>query len=182
MKRNKIVFLIYDNNLYIYKNNKIEIMTLNTSVIKNGRLNNIKPIINALNKSKLLANSLFKVINDIIAVIYFGDYNEYEIKNIVNSFSEYGFDNIKMVDYGEVINNEDETFIITTNDNIYVLNGNKKVIISSSIYNLEYAKSKIIVDNNTLKIIDKNLIKQHYYVVDCLPNYLIKKFAKRNFY
>ncbi len=173
MKREKIVFLIYNETVYIKKNNKIDRIKIAKNIMKNGRINSINYLVSSLKKSKNVLSSFFKILSDEYTMIYFGNYNEYEINNIKNDFQNSGIEYIKLVDYKSLLNSkEDDIYIFFNNDYYYILSKNKKIILDKFDDVLRYSNSKIIVDQDTYNNFKKNLSKYRCYIIDNIVNYL----------
>ena len=173
LNKNKIYFLVYNDNIYIKKNKNIINIPLENNIIKNGRVNNVKKLISNLKKCKLVKDSFFKIISDSYVFIYFSNYNDYEINNIKNDFQDNGIERIKLVDYHKLI--KDESLILFSNGYYYVTVSNLKYITPNLDCITKYTNSKIIADKNSWVEMCKNGLKAPIYMVDNLPRYLLKR-------
>ncbi len=175
MKKNKILFMIYDSKVYIKKNNDIVFLPIDKDVISNGRINNIKKLIKTLKKSKLVLSSFFKIVNDYFVFIYFANYNNYELSNIKSYFKENGFENIELMDSIKLLTQDYIPFIMLNDNYYYIFDKNNKYVIPKEHDILKYANSKIISEENAYNSMSSNASLSQCFIVDSLPNYIFKK-------
>ena len=167
MKKNRIVFLIYNDYLYIKKDNQIDKMPIEKNTIKNGRINSI-----SLKKSQLVLKSIFKIVNDSYIFIYFADYNDYELNNIVNDFKENGIEDIRLVDYQKILN-RDYSYIFFNNDYFFIVDKSKEMNNKLSDY-LKYTNRKLLTDKYTYNLLSLNMDTSACFIIDSVPNYIFK--------
>lgn len=174
MKRTVIIFLIYEDNIYVKRENKIITIPLDKDVVVNGRINSVKKLIDNLKKIKPIFKSFFKIVYDSYIMIFFSNYNNFEKRNIINDFKEYGIEKIHLVDFQKIINaKSDETHVIYNHNNYYVIEHNSKTIFPSICNNFGLTNGKIISDDTSYVTLKKHCKDMEIYVVDDLPKYLL---------
>ena len=174
MKRDTILFLIYNKKIYVKKDNKIVSVPLDNDIIVNGRINSVKKLIDNLKKSQIIFKSLFKIVADSYIMIFFSDYNNYERKNIINDFKENGIEKIQLIDFQKIINSlSTETHIIYNNNNYYVIDQKSKIIFPGTCNDFGLTNSKVIFDGMSYSKLSNFNKNRNIYVVDDLPKYLL---------
>ena len=176
MKSNNIYIFLYHNNIYIICNNNIDIITTTKEIIKEGRINNIKLFIKYLKDSLIIKKSSLKLVDDIITIIYFGNYNDDELYNIAHYFKEYGYEKIKLIPIKNIIDNS-YNYLLYNNDYYLLIEDNISYLIHPKLYNdnlINIDKTYLMDDDSFLKD-NKNC-----YLISDLPKYLIRTITKRN--
>ena len=176
MKSNNIYIFLYHNKIYIICNNNIDIITTTKEIIKEGRINNIKLFIKYLKDSLIIKKSSLKLVDDIITIIYFGNYNDDELYNINHFFKEYGYEKIKLIPIKNIIDNS-YNYLFYNNDYYLLIEDNISYLIHPKLYNdnlINIDKTYLMDDDSFLKD-NKNC-----YLISDLPKYLIRIITKRN--
>lgn len=173
MKKSNIIFLIYNNFIYLKKDDKFDRIKIDKEIISKGGINNISYLIKSLKKSIFIKESILKIVSDNYKFIYFGDYNDYELNILANNFKDLGF-NISFIDFKDLLNDKND-FIFYSDNYFYTILNNRKYIISKDIFSLFNlsTNSNIVVDKYSEDFIKDKPLKARLFIVDNAPNYLL---------
>ena len=179
MKSNNIVIIIYNYQIYIDCNNKLDVIDIDKNTIKEGRINNIKRFINYMKQSKIIKTSSFKLVNDNILILYFGNYNDMELNNILNAFKDEGYEKVKLQHISKVLDSN-YGYLFNSNGYYYLIDIDNYVLYSkyldSSLLDLN---KTYIMDYNSYQKLSLFDNKNIYYIND-IHQYIKSCLVKRN--
>ena len=179
MRSNNIVIIIYNYQIYIECNNDIDVINIDKNIIKEGRINNIKEFINCLKQSKIIKTSSFKLVDDNILMLYFGNYNDMELNNILNGFKDKGYEKVKLKHISKVLDSS-YSYLFHSNGYYYLFDIDNYVLYSkflnSSLLDLN---KNYIMDYNSYQKLSLFDSKNIYYISN-VYQYIKSCLIKRN--